>query len=83
MIIEICPICGSDLEHTVLTSNPPQRKVKCSRCGWQHVETEKTIRIPYVVGDQNKQSPCDTCTNNTANGGSGICHCILGQPIIM
>ena len=23
-------------------------------------------------------SPCKNCRNNPANGGSGICHCILG-----
>lgn len=23
-------------------------------------------------------SPCDNCNNNPKNGGSGICHCILG-----
>lgn len=24
-------------------------------------------------------SPCKHCSNNPRNGGSGICHCILGQ----
>lgn len=27
-----------------------------------------------------KQSPCDNCSNNPKNGGSGICNCILGLP---
>lgn len=27
-------------------------------------------------------SNCIKCPNNPANGGSGICHCILGQPHI-
>ena len=27
-------------------------------------------------------SPCHNCPNNPMNGGSGICHCILGNPII-
>ena len=26
-----------------------------------------------------EQSACINCTNNPKNGGSGICHCILGQ----
>ena len=26
-----------------------------------------------------KQSACENCSNNPKNGGSGICHCILGQ----
>lgn len=25
-----------------------------------------------------KYSPCDTCSNNPKNGGSGICLCTLG-----
>lgn len=25
--------------------------------------------------------PCKACPNNPANGGSGICHCILGNRI--
>ena len=27
-------------------------------------------------------SPCVHCSNNPKNGGSGICHCILGQQAI-
>ncbi len=27
-------------------------------------------------------SPCNNCPNNSENGGSGICHCILGIPAI-
>jgi hypothetical protein len=27
-------------------------------------------------------SPCDKCSSNPKNGGSGICHCTLGQPQI-
>ena len=26
--------------------------------------------------------PCEKCPNNIKNGGSGICHCILGQQMI-
>jgi len=29
-----------------------------------------------------ESSPCDNCTNNPKNGGSGICHCTLGAPVI-
>lgn len=25
-------------------------------------------------------SPCKYCSNNPRNGGSGICHCIIGTP---
>lgn len=27
------------------------------------------------------QTPCDACMNNPKNGGSGICHCTLGQVV--
>lgn len=30
----------------------------------------------------NDNSPCANCPNNPINGGSGICHCILGTPKI-
>lgn len=26
-----------------------------------------------------ENSPCENCPNNIKNGGSGICHCILGN----
>lgn len=29
-----------------------------------------------------EQSACANCSNNPKNGGSGICHCTLGQPKI-
>ena len=29
-----------------------------------------------------KSSACDGCSNNPKNGGSGICFCILGSPVI-
>ena len=29
----------------------------------------------------NPSSPCDQCPNNPKNGGSGICHCTLGNTI--
>lgn len=28
------------------------------------------------------QSACDNCSANPKNGGSGICHCTLGQQVI-
>lgn len=28
-------------------------------------------------------SPCEHCSNNPKNGGSGICHCILGQQAVV
>lgn len=28
--------------------------------------------------ETNQNSPCDNCSNNPKNGGSGICYCTLG-----
>ena len=80
MIIETCPFCGADLEQTILTSNLPKRKVMCPKCGWQHTESTETIRVPYVVSDSVYPNNCKYCGNNPENGGSGVCHCILGNP---
>ena len=37
-----------------------------------------------VVSEQsgkfNENNPCKNCPNHPDNGGSGICHCILGSP---
>lgn len=55
---------------------------------------EEIVRVPFKKYDdyininnfdldnsykQIKQSTCDGCSNNPKNGGSGICHCILGS----
>lgn len=29
-----------------------------------------------------RSQACDSCSNNPKNGGSGICHCTLGLPVI-
>lgn len=47
-------------------------------------EINKSIRYT-PMGPSDKAyngSPCDYCSNNPKNGGSGICHCILGLPQI-
>lgn len=38
--------------------------------------------IFYSHNNNDFQSPCANCANNPQNGGSGICHCILGTPQI-
>ena len=41
------------------------------------------VIITYPYGfDTHYRSPCDGCPNNIENGGSGVCHCILGTPKI-
>ena len=84
MIIYTCPKCGSDLEELVLMTYPPQYQKLCRKCGYEYIEQTKTetIRIPFVEPEVNQivldNNACDNCSNNPRNGGSGICHCILG-----
>lgn len=39
----------------------------------------------YTISDLKDNTPeaCKTCSNHPSNGGSGICHCILGQRPVM
>ena len=94
IIIETCPRCGHDLSDTVICSNPPIPKKECIYCGWAwEGEPDQVVRIPfrdnsvvpireYPMQPSNigfEASACKHCRNNPANGGNGICHCILGQ----
>ena len=89
MIVYTCPKCGNDLIDEVLACYPPINKTYCPRCGWSHSVREQIIRVPFETErvnidlnyayDKIKQSVCDTCSNNPKNGGSGICHCIMGS----
>ena len=85
MIIYTCPKCGHDLMNETLTSYPPIHKKYCPKCGWSHSEHEEIVRVPFkenyvntVYTNNYLPSACDNCSNNPKNGGSGICHCILG-----
>ena len=41
--------------------------------------TTEIRKVPYQPSDIGfEASPCVNCSNNPKNGGSGICHCILG-----
>ena len=105
IIIETCPICGSDLVDLMIATYPPVPKKQCPSCGWSSEgKQDKIVRVPYPCGNilreqqeflpksihcQPDQSfmpfnslACQNCSNNPANGGSGICHCTLGLPKI-
>ena len=50
--------------------------------------TSETIsNIRYIPMGPNYKaydgSPCQHCSNNPINGGSGICYCILGHPQVI
>ena len=81
-IIYTCPECGADLREEVLLRNPPITKMICDNCGWGSEEDEYIVRIPYATeSDFDISNACKHCSNNPRNGGSGICHCILGNNI--
>lgn len=90
IIIETCPKCGHDLVDSVICTNPPIPKKECHNCGWTwEGKREEVIRVPFVENeslyatmDFVQNNPCDKCPTNAKNGGSGICHCILGQQVI-
>ena len=87
IIIETCPECGHDLVNSVICTNPPIPKLNC---GWSlEGKREEVIRVPFVENESPyammdfvQNNPCDKCPTNAKNGGSGICHCILGQQAI-
>lgn len=93
-IIETCPKCGHDLINMIICTNPPIPRKSCPSCGWSwEGNTEKVIRVSFGGNDYDlnktneislnyKASPCETCSNNPKNGGSGICNCTLGLPEI-
>ena len=85
MVQYTCPKCGGDLQKLILCSNPPQEQLKCFSCGWEYTKPQQpVIKIPFVPESQSDYipSPCKTCSNHPSNGGSGICDCILGTPIV-
>ena len=84
-LIYTCPECGHDLQIQMLASNPPRTKYICHSCGWNYEEAqEDVVKIPFMTtsGPLNLPSPCENCNNNPKNGGSGICHCVLGSQVI-
>lgn len=79
-IIYTCPKCGADLYDMALPTNPPIYKKQCLKCGWVSGEKqEESIRIPYYDDNNLVPSACMMCPNHPTNGGSGVCHCILGS----
>lgn len=45
--------------------------------GLKHTEESTDIVVLTL-----RKQVCDNCANNPKNGGSGICHCTLGSPVI-
>ena len=60
---------------TIKRSDAMQALIDCEDIkGYPYVAMEKALmEIP---------SACKSCSNHPSNGGSGICHCTLGTPVI-
>lgn len=60
----------SDLINTALSDIEKWRT-------WSHTYDNMCKERPTV----DIPEPCQKCSNHPSNGGSGICHCILGSNI--
>lgn len=60
---------------TIKRSDAIQALIDCEDIkGYSYVAMEQALmEIPNA---------CKSCSNHPSNGGSGICHCILGTPVI-
>lgn len=88
IIVETCPKCGHDLVDEVLTVIPPIPRKSCPKCGWfWEGEPDQVVRVPFreeikAPAWDDIPPACVGCSNHPSNGGSGICHCMLGSPVI-
>ena len=47
------------------------------------IESQKNMMEHLMpLGWEYIPDPCKTCSNHPNNGGSGICNCTLGSPVI-
>ena len=61
-------------------------------CGWNDYINTENGGVDYYIVERYvpvqpsdsafENSACKYCSNNPRNGGSGICHCIMGSPEI-
>lgn len=70
-----CANCGWSWE------GKPEEIIRVPFGGIIEMDSNTTI-LEHPIQPSNAffdNSPCKYCNNNPVNGGSGICHCILGQ----
>ena len=94
--VEKCPMCGNSLIY-ITTQYQDDNNVttfefvkECRLCNWKSKPLiSKTYTYDYEFPifsswdgpSYNSSDPCYLCSNNPKNGGSGICHCILGSKV--
>ena len=74
---ELCPICGSPMtiDHTiVLTSNPPQYKRKCPKCGYADTiySTDISYEKYYTTMSANDAQPQNTYDDKIFGKGDDV-----------
>ena len=95
-VIYTCPKCGHDLTEYVTELGEVYRVACDECGWSEDDKKELIVRIPwggnkyvpntytpikdYMIRDYNVPEACRTCSNHLSNGGTGICHCILGLP---
>lgn len=75
-----CPYYGVVANYTTTTTTDSSHTIKygCRRVDLMPVQTP--IKEQFYSGDI--PAACMGCPNHPANGGSGICHCILGSNVV-
>ena len=69
-----CPICGSEMDSFT-------NYYMCLKCGVVVLNFQPSSDT--IVVNSNIPAACRNCSNHPVNGGSGVCHCILGSlPVI-
>ena len=47
-VVEICPICGHDLQHEMIYTYPPIHVRVCYNCGWRNGESTQVKRVTFT-----------------------------------
>ena len=48
IVIETCPVCGSDIQDVNLCTYPPIPAKQCPKCGWKwQGKQEEIVRVPF------------------------------------
>lgn len=90
-----CPFCGGEARPTSwLHSESETYVIQCDNCHLDmgEFDTEEEAAEAWNRRTEKFEEPkinigwmpdaCRYCPNHPSNGGSGICHCVLGTPTI-
>ena len=80
----LCPKCSMPMFCVSTASIPPITRYECPGCGYSSKpmrEYPDYVTLPkWLQEDDEPSAPdaCKNCPNHPSNGGSGVCHCVLG-----